>query len=231
MCLRYSLAQPEEKLTERYKIKKPVKFKPRYNVAPGQFMPVINNDKPDEIQHFRWGLIPNWSNNESVGMNFINSKGEHIFSKAPFKQIAPKQRCLIPSDGYYEWKKAGKNRVPYRVTMANDSIFSFAGIWDSWENYEGEIIHTFSIITVPSNELVGEIFDRMPLILSPDDEQVWLDDNSSESTLLNLIKPLDSERMSFYASHRVVNSPDFDSPECLQAAPKIYPGETFSLFE
>ncbi|WMJ73570.1 SOS response-associated peptidase [Cytophagaceae bacterium ABcell3] len=231
MCGRYSLVQAAEKLAERYNIRNTTGCKPRYNVAPGQSMPVVCNNDPEEIKLFTWGLIPNWSVNETTGQNLINAKGEVLFSKAPFKQIAGKQRCLIPADGYYEWKKIGKEKKPHRITLSDDSVFSFAGLWDSWENYDGKIIYTFSIVTTPANELLKELNNRMPLILKPEDESQWLDTTASPDDLGKLIQPFNGDKMSYYKSHRIVNSPDYDIPECLHVAPKLYPGETFSLFD
>ncbi|MFN6944799.1 MAG: SOS response-associated peptidase [Cytophagaceae bacterium] len=231
MCGRYSLAQTGQKITERYQIKQSVDFKPRYNVAPGQTMPVICSDAPTEIRFCRWGLIPNWSMNESVGFNHINAKAEHFLTKAPFKQIAKNQRCLIPADGYYEWKKEGKQKNPYRITLSNDQIFSFAGLWDSWENYDGDLVHTFTIITTPANSLVGELFDRMPFILDPSQEQNWLNEKLQEEEISAMVVPYDGNKMSYYKTHKSVDKPDYDTPECIQVAPKIYPGETFFLFD
>jgi putative SOS response-associated peptidase YedK len=231
MCGRYSLALTSEKLSKRYSLSKLGEFKPRYNVAPGQVMPIITNTLPTEITLAKWGLIPNWSLNDSTAMNLINAKGENLFTKGPFKQIVKEQRCLIPADGYYEWKKEGKNKVPYRITLSSDFSFSFAGIWDSWEDPDGEIILTFTIITTSANNLVKDIFDRMPVILDQESEKIWLDNASSEKELTEVLKPFDGSKMSYYKSHKIVTSTMYDTPECFQVAPKIYPGESFSLFE
>jgi putative SOS response-associated peptidase YedK len=231
MCTRYSLTKNKEIISKRFGVTSSELWKPRYNVAFGQNMPVITNRRADEISLFRWGLIPNWSLDESAGNNLINAKSENILSKAPFKQAIRSQRCLILADGYFEWKRVGKNKVPYRITLTNDETFAFAGIWDYWENSKGEIINSYAIITTTANKLLSEINDRMPVILTSENEKKWLSDKLSDQEIISLLQPYDPEKMSFYQAHKVVNSAEYDYPECIQVAPKIYPGESFSLFE
>ena len=205
-------------------------WKPRYNIAPSQEVPVITNKRPDEISFFKWGFIPNWSIDES-GSNLINARSETILTKAPFKQAAKSQRCLVLADGFFEWKKAGKNKVPYRITLASDEPFALAGLWDYWENPKGDIINTFTIITTEPNQMVSDIHDRMPVILTPETEKLWLSDKLSDVEFPRILKPYDGDKMSYYQAHKVVNSSAYDYPECIQIAPKIYPGESFSLFD
>ncbi len=231
MCTRYSLTKNKETIANRFGVPSLESWKARYNVAPGQSMPVITNRRPDEISFFRWGLIPNWSLDESAGNNLYNAKGETIFTKAPFKQAIRSQRCLILADGYFEWKKIGKTKTPYRITLSSDELFAFAGIWDYWENADGEIINSYSILTTTATPLLADLNERMPVILSPGDEQKWLSDKLTEQEINALTVPTDGNKMSFYKAHKVVNSPEYDYPECIQVAPKIYPGESFSLFE
>lgn len=230
MCGRYSFTASKEKIVSRFQVKVVGDLKPRYNVAPTQVMPVITNTNPGELSFFKWGLIPNWSLNESSAVNLINARAETVLSKAPFKQIIHKQRCLVLADGFFEWKKAGKNKVPHRIMLANDEPFAFAGIWDSWENGDN-IINSYTIITTEANELVREIHERMPVILPVELEKDWLSKDIKEKDIQEMLRPYDSKKMSYYQSHRIVNSPGCDFPECLQAAPKIYPGETYSLFD
>jgi putative SOS response-associated peptidase YedK len=231
MCSRYSLTKTKEAISKRFGVKLPEEWKPRYNVAPSQTMPVVTNRRPDELSFFKWGFIPNWSLDDSSSSNLTNARSETILTKAPFKQAAKTQRCLVLADGFYEWKKAGKNKVPYRITLASDELFAFAGLWDYWENSKGEVINTYTIITTNPNLLVGEIHDRMPVILNREAEELWLSDKLSESDIQTLLKPYDSAKMSYYQAHKVVNSAAYDYPECIQAAPKIYPGESYSLFD
>ncbi len=231
MCTRYSLTKNKELISKRFGVSSSESWKARYNVASGQSMPVITNRRADEISFFRWGLIPNWSLDDSTGNNLINAKTENILSKAPFKQAIKSQRCLILADGYFEWKRIGKNKIPYRITLSNDEPFAFAGVWDYWENPQGEIINSFAIITTTSNKHIAEVSDRMPVILSTDSEKKWLSDKLSDQEIIAFLQPYDGEKMSYYQAHKVVNSAEYDYPECIQVAPKIYPGESFSIFE
>lgn len=231
MCGRYTLVQSKEKLTQRFKASFAEEFKPRYNIAPTQKSAIICNDQPKEIKLFRWGLIPNWAVNPETGANLINARAETILTKAPFKEIIKSKRCLIPADGFYEWKKEGKLKIPHRITLATDEIFSFAGVWDVWEDYDGNQVGTFSIITTTANSTIRDIHDRMPVILPIHLEDQWLDEKLSEKAIQELLIPYPADKISYYKAHRAVNSAEYDLPECIQAAPKIYPGETYSLFD
>jgi putative SOS response-associated peptidase YedK len=232
MCGRYSFSHSKEKIEKRFNLKIEQPWKPRYNVAPAQVMPVITNNNPNEFSFFRWGFIPNWSANPTVGTNLINARSEGIFTKAPFKQAIRSQRCIIPADGFFEWKKEGKLKIPYRITLNSDEAFVFAGIWDSWEDPDTEdIINTFSIITTQANSLMKELHDRMPVILPKDLEKTWLDKSLSDTDINMLMRPYDTDEMNYYKVNKIVNSADYDIPECIQVAPKIYPGETYSLFD
>jgi putative SOS response-associated peptidase YedK len=230
MCGRYSLTQAKERIEKRFNSKITQTWKPRYNIAPSQVVPVITNKNTSEISFFKWGLIPSWSLNDNTGNNLINAKSETILTRSPFKQLIQSHRCLILADGFYEWKSIGKKKTPYRFTLNTDEAFAFAGIWDSWDNGD-DVVNTFTIITTTANKLVSEVHDRMPVILPQNAEQEWLKNDLSDKQIVELLQPYDSERMCSYASHRAVNSPNTDSPECIQVAPRIYPGETFSLFD
>jgi putative SOS response-associated peptidase YedK len=230
MCSRYSFTHSKEKFSTRFEISID-NWKPRYNVAPQQIMPVITDTNPTEASFFRWGLIPSWSLEENTGANLFNARIETIFTKAPFKHAIRSKRCLIPSDGYFEWKREGKNRIPFRIMLASDEAFSFAGIWESWERKDGEIINTYSIITAAANSMVSEIHDRMPVILPKELERSWLKKDLKDQDITDILKAGDKNKLAYYKAHRSVNAPDHDSLECIQVAPKIYPGESFSLFE
>ncbi|HEX8547394.1 MAG TPA: SOS response-associated peptidase [Cytophagaceae bacterium] len=231
MCGRYSLVKSEEEICKRYNLKQTVAFQPRYNVAPGQFMPVITNSNPGELSIFRWGLVPNWADAENIGLNQFNAKVETILTKAQFKQNVKTNRCLVVADGFYEWKRVGKNKVPYRITMTSDKIFAMAGIWDSWENKKGEILNTFAIITTSANEAAREIYERMPVILNEESSKLWISQDLSEQELGKLLLPSPSKEISYYKSHRAINNASLDDPDCIKPAPALYPGETYSLFD
>lgn len=231
MCGRYSLCQARDRLMERFDVHIGDEFKPKYNASPLQSMPVITGSNPTEFSFFSWGLVPNWSLNDKTAINLFNAKSELILNKSHFKQSIRSKRCLVIADGYYEWRREGKIKVPYRVTLANDEAFAFAGIWDSWESPKEEIINTFTIITRPSVGMLSDLHERMPVILPRDLEKYWIAKKLTDEDILSYIQSNREIKMSYYKVDRIVNSTTYDIPQCLQVAPKIYPGETYGIFE
>jgi putative SOS response-associated peptidase YedK len=232
MCGRFSLAKSKEELQKRFAVQIKTPIVPQYNIAPMQSCAVITNQSPNELQFFQWGLIPSWSIDRSTALNMINARAESVYQKIPFKHIVKNQRCLVPSDGFFEWRKEGKNKVPYRFNLNSDDTFAYAGLWDSWKNEEtGDILNSFTIITTDANKVVKAVHDRMPVILRKDLEKLWIAEDVTESQATSLLKPYDTELMYSYAVHRAVNDARNNTPECIQAAPRFYPGETMSLFD
>ncbi|MDF2457195.1 MAG: hypothetical protein K0R51_3188 [Cytophagaceae bacterium] len=232
MCGRFSLAKSKEEIQKRFAVQIKTPIAPQYNIAPMQSCAVITNQTPNELQFFQWGLIPSWSIDRSTAMNMINARAESVYQKIPFKHIVKNQRCLVPSDGFFEWRKEGKNKVPYRFNLNNEEAFSYAGLWDSWKNEEtGDLVNTFTIITTEANKVVKAVHDRMPVILRKDLEKLWIAEDVTESQAESLLRPYDTEQMYSYAVHRAVNDARNNTPECIQAAPRFYPGETMSLFD
>jgi putative SOS response-associated peptidase YedK len=212
MCGRYSFAVEDQLIYERFGVSvRSAIYKARYNCAPSQDLAVISNEDPETLDFFRWGLIPFWAKESSIGNKLINARAETLLEKPSFRQPFRKQRCLVLSDGFYEWKKTGL-KIPYRICLKDDSPFAMAGIWDRWKNQEGQVIRSFSIITTVANPLVGELHDRMPVILDREGEKQWLG-TTLEHELAELLKPYPSEKMKSYPVSRKVNSPANDSPE------------------
>src|SRR6478672_4799283 len=175
MCGRYEL-QEIQGLGERFRAKSVnVDLSARYNVAPGQVMPVVvHGDSAQELHNtlelMKWGLVPGWAKDPKIGNKMINSRAETVATK--FKRNFAERRCLIPADGFFEWHVA--TRDPYFIKLKGEDMLGFAGIWASWKPPEGNILHTFSIITGPPNELVKPIHNRMPVIIDKADYQKWL---------------------------------------------------------
>jgi len=215
MCGRYSFAVDDELIRERFGvIVRSAIYKARYNCAPTQDLAVISNEEPDRLNFFRWGLIPFWAKDPSIGNKLINAKSETIHEKPAFKNSFKSRRCLVPSDGFFEWKKE-KIKIPYRIIMKDASPFTMAGIWDKWLSRDGEIIHSFSILTTGSNELISAIHDRMPVILRPEEEKIWLG-KENEHDLISLLRPYPSELMTAFPVSSLVNSPKNDFPEIIK---------------
>ncbi|HAA13219.1 MAG TPA: DUF159 family protein [Cytophagales bacterium] len=230
MCGRYTVSANKEKLAKRFQVSIPEAYKPRYNAAPTQALPVITNTQPDELQYLFWGLIPQWAKNKSISQKLINARAETLDEKASFKQSLRQRRCLIPADGFYEWKRVGKRqKTPYRFALASGEPFAFAGLWESFEE-DGKTVGTFTIVTTEPNEMVRDIHDRMPVILRREDEQLWLSTNQLPEDLLPILQPYTTEAMTRYTVSIRVNKPDNDTPDLIQAAPASDQFGNYTLF-
>jgi putative SOS response-associated peptidase YedK len=215
MCGRYSFTIEDDLIRERFGVSvRSAVYKARYNCAPSQNLAVISTEDPGIISFYRWGLIPSWAKDPSIGNKLINARAETIVEKPSFKQAFRIRRCLVLSDGFFEWKKS-KEKTPYRICLRDYAPFSMAGIWENWRNPEGEIIKSFSIITTHANSLIEEIHDRMPVILKREEEKKWLS-STQETELLELLQPYPSEQMINYPISNKVNSPLNDIPEILE---------------
>lgn len=193
-------------------------WKPRYNVAPTQYLPVIRLDAEcrRELVMLRWGLVPSWVKDPAIGARLINARAETIAEKPSFRAAFKTRRCLIPADGFYEWRRAGGAKQPYRITMANGSPFAFAGLWERWTAGE-EALETVTIITTGANKLLAAIHDRMPVIIDPADQAAWLEARDTAIPLA-LLQPYPAERMSAYPVSARVNSPRNDDPSLIERA-------------
>lgn len=219
MCGRSSLTKTEKELEERFNATfysedleryNPI---PNYNVAPSHVTPVILNT---DIKHFnplRWGLIPFWAKEKKVGFMMINARKETVLEKKTFSKAMEQRRCIVPFDGFYEWKKTPGGKVPYRVQTTDQDIFTVAGLWDKWKDPEnGEEIYSFTLITQEPNEIVAEIHDRMPAILRKDQEELWLSDHLAPKELVEMLEPYPAEHTkSYQVSTRVNNVRNNDS--------------------
>lgn len=215
MCGRFSIAAPAGPIENRFDVEIGFNYTPRFNCAPTQNIPVISNREPGVLSLYRWGLIPVWAKDKKIGNSLINARAETITEKPAFKNSFRRKRCIVPADGFYEWKRtAAKQKTPYRITMKDEGLFAMAGIWDSWKDEEGEIIHSFSIITTTPNGLMQGIHDRMPVILERKDEKTWLQEKDPD-VLIKLLKPFPPELMKAYPVSTLVNSPANDIPEVM----------------
>jgi putative SOS response-associated peptidase YedK len=231
MCGRYSIIAKAEKIAKRFKVDVPEPYAPKYNAAPTQLLPIITNENPEGISFFYWGLIPKWANNKAISNKLINARAESIKEKASFKNSFKKKRCIIPADGFYEWKQISKkSKVPYRITLNKEELFGFAGLWDEYEDEEENVIHTFTIITTSANSLVSEIHDRMPVILSPEKEKLWLSSDTSDEDLIKALVPFDSNQMDMYTVSSLVNSPSNEGPRVIEPAPAVDQFGNYTLF-
>jgi len=223
MCGRFSFSPLAKIIEDRFDVRvDSTRYKPRYNSAPSQDLAVIPNINPGELSFYRWGLIPFWAKDKNIGNKMINAKAETIAEKLSFKNSLKRKRCLVLSDGFYEWKTISpKEKKPYRITFRDNGLFAMAGIWDSWKNEEGNLINSFAIITTTPNKLMENIHTRMPVILDRKDEKSWL--ISDNLVLLkSLLKPYPDEEMTAFPVSKLVNSPANDSPEVLNPVEYLF---------
>jgi putative SOS response-associated peptidase YedK len=192
-------------------------FKPSYNIAPGRDVPVIvRQGDRNVVKLMRWGLVPSWSQDPSIGNQMINARCETLDQKPSFKQLLGSRRCLVPADGFFEWARVGKGKIPMRVRMKDRRPFTMAGLWNLWRDPDGEELYTFTIITTDSTKLLRPIHDRMPLILDPLVARQWLDPTAIDPRMISVImQPFPSELMEAYEVSRLVNDPKNDSPACI----------------
>lgn len=231
MCRRYTITASAGELKSRFNVLVPASYMSRYNAAPAQSLPVITNREPETLSLFYWGLIPNLSRNNSISVKLINAELELLEQKASHKSALKYTRCLAPADGYYEWKTVGKKvQVPYRIKRANDALFSFAGLWEEYEDAEGNAIQTFVIITTRASEPVSSIHDRMPVILSPEQENLWLDDNLSAKEHYDLLKNLPTPELTLHTVPPLVNDLKNDNPALIQYSPPADQRGNYTLF-
>lgn len=218
MCGRFTLkAIPENLMAELGISAVPDPFTPRYNIAPSQIILAITNGKAPAFQYFRWGLIPFWAKDPKIGYRMINARSETLTTKKTFKGLIRKNRCLIVADGFYEWEKTGRRKVPYYILLKSEEPFAFAGLWSTWKDPEGKEVRSCTILTTGANDLVREIHDRMPVILDKKERVQWLAETMpDEAALAALCQPFNPQKMTQYEVSTRVNSPAHEDPGCVQ---------------
>lgn len=222
MCGRFTIRTPAKDVAQLFDVDVP-ELAPRYNVAPSQEIPAVRLDSGTgqrELALLRWGLVPFWADDPKTGYSMINARAETVAQKRSFRAPFRKRRCLIVADGFYEWQKAegkGKQKKqPYFIHMVDDRPFAFAGLWEQWKR-DGDEIESCTIIVTEANDLVAEFHDRMPVILSPRDYDIWLDaEFEDEEKLQSMLRPYPSKEMEAYPISTTVNSPKNNVPECVE---------------
>jgi putative SOS response-associated peptidase YedK len=216
MCGRFSFSPLAKIIENRFDVKVDTsRYNPRYNSAPTQDLAVISNLSPGQVSFYRWGLIPFWAKDMSIGNKLINAKAETVNEKPSFKNPLKRKRCLVLADGFYEWKTLeNKEKIPYRIVFRDSRLFAMAGLWDTWKNADGSTISSFTIITTTPNKLMENIHTRMPVILERKDEKTWLTNDDTEF-LQSLLKPYPEVEMTAFPVSKLVNSPANDLPDVM----------------
>ena len=225
MCGRYRLSRRKELIQEYFDTTDEVDWEPRYNIAPSQDVGIIRQDQAKPERRFslaRWGLIPYWVKDPGIGNKTINARVETVTKKAAFREAFESRRCLIPADGFYEWKRAAKAMQPFHFGLQDDSLFAFAGLWDRWKDASGQVVESCSILTTSPNSLLANVRDRMPVILSPENYDLWLDPGFRRvDALKEMLNPFDATMMKRYPVSTRVNFVKNDDPECAAALQEV----------
>ncbi len=217
MCGRFSLGASATDLTSHFNVQETLEVAARHNVAPTQQVLTVlqSAGATRRLSRMRWGLIPAWAKDPAIGSRLINARAETVAMKPAFRRPLRERRCLIPTDGFYEWEAQGQRKRPWFIRMRDGRLFAFAGLWDRWRDPVGKELESCTIITTTPNDLIRPFHHRMPVILAPIDYDLWLDGNIQDvGRLLPLLTPYPPEQMTAYPVSSRVNDPANDSPIC-----------------
>ena len=221
MCGRFTLRTPAGRLIDHFESEFPDPIEARYNIAPTQPVLAVRvsaNGGMRMAVPLRWGLVPSWAKDPSIGYRMINARGETVSEKPAFRAAFRRRRCLIPADGYFEWKKIGSIKQPYLIRLSGHEPFGMAGLWESWRDREtGRSVETCTIITTDANSLTRPVHDRMPVILAPHDYARWLDPAVQDADdLTSLLRPHQAAGLCMEPVSTYVNSPRNDDLRCTE---------------
>jgi putative SOS response-associated peptidase YedK len=218
MCGRYTLSTPAGRLAEEFQLDDgAVDLTPSYNVAPTQEVAaVLEEDGKRRLEMLRWGLVPSWADDPEIGARMINARSETAPEKPSFRRAFRSKRCLIPADGFYEWKREPGGKQPYYFHMHDGRPFAFAGLWEHWE--KGGSLLSCAILTTRANSVLEGIHDRMPVILPPGSYDAWLDPDADKEQLIDLMSPYPGDDLETYQVSRFVNSPRNNDERCIEPA-------------
>jgi len=221
MCARYSLHQSNALIADLFDLQWTPELQPRYNVAPTNSVPaVIRVEGKNVLDFFRWGLVPTWADDPKIGARMINARSETAAEKPSFRGPFKNRRCLIPADGFFEWHEEEGKKQPYLVSMKDDHLFAFAGLWEQWfpdKTSDENVLKTCTILTCGSNALLSPIHDRMPVILPKEKFDTWLDpDLKQREPLESLMTPYNAEEMRMFPVTRLMSNPRYNEPDAVK---------------
>lgn len=225
MCGRFTLTADQDSFEDRFSLTRfDLGWVPSFNIAPTQEVLTVTNDgSENRPELMRWGLVPSWAKDPKIGNRMINARSETLAEKPSFRTAFKRRRCLIPADGFYEWKREGKAKKPMLITANPGGLFAFAGLWETWKQPDDSWLLTCAIITTSANEFMKSIHDRMPVILPRESEASWLDPEEQDTAILSeLLLPYDSDRMEAYEVSTLVNSPRNNFPEVIEPVATLF---------
>jgi putative SOS response-associated peptidase YedK len=227
MCGRFSLYIPKETLAKTFQLVDAPEYDPSYNIAPTNDVPVIgrNSESGDlSASLLRWGLIPHWVDDPNdFSAQLINARLETVEEKSSFKRSFRNRRCLVPANGFYEWRQNGDQKTPYYIHPTGDDLFRFAGLWDLWtDESSGKAISSFTILTREATEQLVDIHERMPVLLNSDQQETWLDDHLEDVSTLKEIAHTGSREipLDYHEVSSAVNNPSYDNEDCIESVSK-----------
>jgi putative SOS response-associated peptidase YedK len=220
MCGRFALFASGDELAERFRLAEAPALPPRYNVAPTQPVAAVRAAAAGrQLALLRWGLIPSWASDPSIGNRLLNARAETVADKPSFRAAFRQRRCLLPASGFYEWQKAGAGRKqPYFLRPKGGGLFALAGLWERWQSPAGEAVESCTVLTTAANELMRPLHDRMPVLLDPASEEVWLDPRALAEALRPLLTLYPGERMAALPVGPWVSDPRHEGARCLDPA-------------
>lgn len=220
MCNRYRLTHSKQYLSERFEAEasdEELEDRPRYNIAPTQQVVIVrkeHGEKMRQLTTMRWGLIPSWAKDASIGARTLNARSETVTTTPAFRESIRRKRCLIPADGFYEWQKMGSVKQPYCFEVGEGDVFALAGLWDEWTSPDGEIIESCTILTTEPNTLVSDLHNRMPVIVPPEKYEVWLDPDVTDfAEIHDILQPYEPTLMRRYPVSTKLNNSKHDDAE------------------
>lgn len=232
MIDRYSLTASASTVSERFSVEVPEFFKPRFNASPTQLLPVITSSARQGLSWFYWGRPPLFAHNKNLGEKIINLSLETLLEKPMLKKTLIRHRCIIPADGFYGWRRIGKKTaIPSRFLVTDQELSSFAGLWEEFEDENNTMVHTFTIITVLSNELVASTTERMPVIFNKTREEIWLSASTPESELIDLLTSYSPAKMTGYTVSPAIGNPENDYPSIIIPTPAADQYGNLTLFD
>lgn len=225
MCGRYTITSAPEAIRNLFRYVGQPNFPPRYNVAPTQPIPVVRlNDGQRQFLLMRWGLLPSWVKDPKTFTLLINARGESVCDKPAFRNAMKRRRCLIPADGFYEWKGEGGRKQPYYIRAVSGAPLAFAGLWETWTGPNGEELDTAAIVTTEANGTLEHIHHRMPVIVPPDAFDFWLDTNNVDAvTACAAIRPAPDDLLEAFPVSGAVNRAANEDPRLIQPVPADTP--------
>jgi putative SOS response-associated peptidase YedK len=221
MCGRFAQKSDPKRLAGQFGVAEAPAAEARYNVAPTQdILCVRAGGDGREMTLLKWGLVPSWAKDAAMGARLINARGETVAEKPSFREAFKRRRCIVPADGFYEWRRQGSEKQPFFFRMRDDSPFGFAGLWERWEGDGGRVVNSCAILTTEANDVVRPVHERMPVILHREDYDLWLEDDARKRDLLaELLRPYPASEMTSHAVGPAVNSPRSQGESLVEQVP------------